>query len=372
MNGRNTGIDLLRAVAILTVIANHWVLSYLSAPTGAPWDEALRRVGGHGFYGVTLFFVLSGFLITRTTMAREPDLFRLSLRGFYLRRIARIQPLFVLAAAFGAAMLLAGDPSSHPFQDAYRNPQADFTGEFWISLFSFTNNWERILRDGYWGLHWDVMWSLAIEEQFYLGFPLLVLWAAGKRRLYAALGAIVALGITTRVIGSALHWGFLARDMNSLVCFDTLALGVLLALLGERLPHGRRVALGSIGIGALLIAYAFYHGGVAALIAGACLFVHGAAHAAVFAGRIWRAIARIGQLSYGMYLIQATAIFLASPWLGRLPFLAGYALIVAVAWAIAEISFRCYETPMNAWIRGGRRPARTLAERPLPAPRGEG
>jgi peptidoglycan/LPS O-acetylase OafA/YrhL len=360
MNGRNIGIDLLRAVAILTVMANHWVLSYLSSPSAAPGDELLRRIGGHGFYGVTLFFVLSGFLITRTTMAREPDLFRLSLRGFYLRRIARIQPLFLLAVGFGAAMLLAGDPSSHPFQDAYRNPQAPFTGEFWVSLFSFTNNWERILRNGYWGLHWDVMWSLAIEEQFYLGFPLLVLWA-GRRRLYAALAAIVVLGIATRIVGSAMHWGFLARDMNSLVCFDTLALGVLLALLGERLPHGKRVARASIAIGAMLIAYAFYHGGVAPLIIGACLFIHGAAHIDIFRGRGWRAIARIGQLSYGMYLIQATAIFLASPWLGQLPFPLGYALIVALAWAIAEISFRYYEAPMNAWIRGERQPAQTLA-----------
>jgi peptidoglycan/LPS O-acetylase OafA/YrhL len=361
MNGRNIGIDLLRAVAILTVIANHWVLSYLSKPSAAWGDEIFRRIGGHGFYGVTLFFVLSGFLITRTTMKREPDLFRLSLRGFYWRRIARIQPLFLLAVAFGAVMLLTGDPSSHPFQDAYRNPKTDFTGEFWVSLFSFTNNWERILRDGYWGLHWDVMWSLAIEEQFYLGFPLLILWAGRQRRLYAALAAIVALGIATRTLGDALHWSFLARDMNSLVCFDTLALGVLLALLGDRLPHGARVTRCCIGIGAVLIGYAFYHGGVAPLIIGACLFIHGAAYADVFTGWIWRSVARIGALSYGMYLLQATAIYLASPWLGQLPFLIGYALIVAIAWAIAEISFRFYEAPMNLWLRGGRQPAQELA-----------
>ena len=64
MNQRNIGIDLLRAVAILTVIANHWGLSYLSAPGPTLRDTVLARIGGHGFYGVTLFFVLSGFLIT--------------------------------------------------------------------------------------------------------------------------------------------------------------------------------------------------------------------------------------------------------------------------------------------------------------------
>jgi peptidoglycan/LPS O-acetylase OafA/YrhL len=62
-----------------------------------------------------------------------------------------------------------------------------------------------------------------------------------------------------------------------------------------------------------------------------------------------------------MYLLQATAIYLASAWLGQLPFLAGYALIVVIAWAIAEISFRYDEAPMNAWRRGGRRPAQELA-----------
>jgi acyltransferase-like protein len=72
MNDRNIGIDLLRAVAILTVIANYWVLSYLAVPGSTLWDEVLRRVGGHRFYGVTLFFVLSGFLIARTTRSFQP------------------------------------------------------------------------------------------------------------------------------------------------------------------------------------------------------------------------------------------------------------------------------------------------------------
>lgn len=58
------------------------------------------------------------------------------------------------------------------------------------------------------------------------------------------LDGIVALGIATRVLGNARHWSFLARDMNSFGCFDRLALGALLALLGDRLPHGKRIARG--------------------------------------------------------------------------------------------------------------------------------
>jgi peptidoglycan/LPS O-acetylase OafA/YrhL len=198
------------------------------------------------------------------------------------------------------------------------------------------------------------MWSLAIEEQFYLGFPLLILWARNKRRLYAALIGIVALGIATRIAVDAFHLGFLARSMNSFVCFDTLALGALCALLDDRLPHGRRVASACIFAGIVLIGFAFYRGGVAPLIAGACLFVHGADHVDLFSAKIWLVPARAGQLSYGMYLLQATAIYLVSPWLPQLSLGVGFGLIVAVTYVAAELSYQIYEAPMNDWIRGRR------------------
>ena len=365
---RNIAIDLLRAVAILAVMADHWVLSGLSAPGSGPWDEVLRRIGGHGFYGVTLFFVLSGFLITRTTMLRELAFYRLSWRDFYVRRIARIQPLFLLAVALGVLMLAFGDRAAPLFAQVYADPRSSFTVEFWASLFTFTNNWERVFHDGFWGLHWDVMWSLAVEEQFYLAFPLLVLWAGLRRRLAGALAAVAVIGLVARIAGDALHLGFTAKDMNSFVCFDTLALGCLCALLGEVLPHGRGLARAAIAAGALLIALALYRGGVAALIAGALLAVHGARYADPFSGAVWRGIARIGQLSYGMYLLHATALYFAAPILAGLPPLAGFALFAAATYAIAELSYRAYEAPLNAWLRarllpqGALRPGASLSE----------
>ena len=185
------------------------------------------------------------------------------------------------------------------------------------------------------------MWSLAIEEQFYLGFPLLILWARNKRRLYAALTAHRCPGHCCALIElvEAFHLGFLARDMNSW-CFDTLALGALCALLGDRLPHGRRVASACVLAGIVLIGFAFYRGGVAPLIVGACLFVHGADHVDLFSAKIWLVPARAGQLSYGMYLLQATAIYLVSPWLPQLSFGVGFGLIIAVTYIAAELSYQ--------------------------------
>jgi peptidoglycan/LPS O-acetylase OafA/YrhL len=365
---RNISIDVLRAVAILTVIALHWVNSRLAATSASAIDDVFVKLAGHGTYGVTLFFVLSGYLITRTTMLREPELFALSARDFYVRRIARIQPLFVAVVLLGLVMIWIGDAAAPIFQYTFRDPKAVFGGEFLASLFTFTYNWEMILhRDAFMfrGVHWDVMWSLAVEEQFYLAFPLLFLWTKNQRRLIRALCGVVVLGIAARVICDILHAGLSVRLFNSFVCFDTLALGVLCALLGDRLPHGRRLCLAAQAAGAALIALALYRGGVAPLIVGALLFVHGARYADVLAR--WAALARIGQLSYGLYLLHATVLYLASPYITGMNVLTGYLVVVALTYGLAEVVWRLYEAPMNAWIRTRllrRRPAAALAAAP--------
>jgi peptidoglycan/LPS O-acetylase OafA/YrhL len=350
-DGRNIGIDLLRAVAILSVVALHWVNSNWAARPASLLSDTFARMAGHGTYGVTLFFVLSGFLITRMTMAREPDLFRLSLRDFYVRRIARIQPLFVLVVLWGALVLLWGDMGSAAFRFCFRDPHAVFTPDFWISLFTFTFNWDRILHGNFWGVHWDVMWSLAVEEQFYLGFPLLVIWAGTERRLGWSLGAVIAVGIAVRILVDALGMSFFAKVTNSFVCFDTLAMGVLLAVFGDRLPRGRGISLTCVAVGSFGVFWAFYKGGFVWLILGACLFLHGARYAPPLTNPAWKPLARIGQLSYGIYLLHATALYLAAPVIAGMNVLAGFAVLAVLVLMIAEAVYRLYEAPMNAWIR---------------------
>ena len=348
---RNVGIDLLRAVAILSVIAHHWVNSALASPDRSPLAAVFVHMAGHGTYGVTLFFILSGFLITRMTMMREPDVFRLSVRDFYVRRIARIQPLFLAVIGLGIAMLTLANDGSRIFQFSYRHSQAAFTADFWLSLFTFTFNWDRIANGIFWGLHWDVMWSLAVEEQFYLAFPLLLIWARTEKRLLRILLGIIALGIAVRVLVDFLGLGFFAKVTNSFVCFDTLSLGVLLAVFGDRLPHGRRVSAAALGLGAAALTLAFYRGGFVLLIAGGCLFLHGARYSAPFEHWVWKPIARFGQLSYGLYLLHATALFIASGVLTGKGILIGFAIASAVSLALAEVTYRFYEAPANAWIR---------------------
>lgn len=348
---RNLGIDLLRAVAILPVIAVHWRDSGLALPSTSAASDAFARIAGHGHYGVALFFIISGFLITRTTMAREPDLFSLSARDFYVRRIGRIQPLYVAVVVLGALILLAGDPASRIFRYCFRDHGSEFGADFWLSLFTFTFNWLRILRDHFWGFHWDVMWSLAVEEQFYLAFPLLLIWARTRRRLLWVLCAVIALGVAVRILVDAFALSFVAKTVNSFVCFDTLALGVLLALFGEQLPHSRAAARAAVALGALAVAWAYYHGGVVFLIVGGSLFLHGARYARLFRHGSWMLAARFGQLSYGLYLLHATAIFVTSPITSGMGALGGYVLVALSTLVMAELVYRLYEVPMNAWIR---------------------
>ncbi len=348
---RNVGIDLLRAIAILSVVGLHWIDSRWPAPPSSWFGDVFARMVGHGTYGVTLFFVLSGFLITRMTMVREPDLFNLSARDFYIRRIARIQPLYLMVVALGVLILILGDPASAALRFCFHDSTAVFTADFWISLLTFTFNWDRILHGNFWGVHWDVMWSLAVEEQFYLAFPLLLIWAGTKRRLAWSLGAVIALGILVRVLVDALGLSFFAKVTNSFVCFDTLALGVLLAVFGDRLPRGRAVSLACLLIGTAAVLWAFYRGGVAWLIVGGAVFLHGARYAPPLTHRAWRLIARFGQLSYGIYLLHATVLYVAAPLVTGMGVLSGFAVIALLVLLLAEACYRLYEAPMNAWIR---------------------
>lgn len=190
-------LDALRAFAVLLVIVHHWC---------GPADSPLGPIG------VWIFFVLSGFLITRILLDSRrdtPGANRQALARFYIRRILRIFPLyyFVLLLAF---LTSATFRSSWPWYAAYLQ-------NFW--MIRATDDTQIF------GGHF---WSLAVEEQFYLVWPLIVLFAP-RVVLPVVLGSALGLAVACRCITTAVGWEPFQVYAFTPCNFDMLGLGALLA-----------------------------------------------------------------------------------------------------------------------------------------------
>lgn len=150
---------------------------------------ALAAAARWGWLGVDLFFVLSGFLITGIVL-RQPRSAR-GLRDFYLRRIARTWPLYYLCLGLAVTVLpYSAYYASTGLRDLERH-------QLWFWLHA--SNWLMGLRAAWSAEFVSHFWSLAIEEQFYLVWPLLI-WAGGRRAWWpgAVCAAAIALGVATR------------------------------------------------------------------------------------------------------------------------------------------------------------------------------
>jgi peptidoglycan/LPS O-acetylase OafA/YrhL len=348
---RNTYVDLLRAVAIMAVLFEHWMGSGIPAN-----GFAIRHAfPGFGVGGVDLFFVISGYVITTAAMTRETNLFALSYRTFYPRRIARIFPLLALVCLIGAIFLHFPGSKASLYEFTIKNPKAVFDWTFWASIATFTFNFWRIenlsIAPG-WGLHWDILWSLAVEEQFYIAFPLLLFLAKNRRRFLVILTSIILVSIVYRLI---YRWHY--SSFNSLVCFEFIAAGVITALYARRTPRAWVPFLAPLG--AILLGIGFLQplGKFATLFtqefiaSGAVMLLACAAVAPRNTLAIFVPFALIGELSYGMYLLHALVLYEVGDTVGMLGMAAGYVLFVAATGLIATAVYRGFEKPSERYTR---------------------
>jgi len=358
-------LDGLRGAAVAAVVLFH-----------------LDRLQG-GFLGVDLFFVLSGFLITSLLLAESARRGRVDLGTFWARRARRLLPALWLSLVGVAALLLVYTPEAE---------RARFRGEA-LATFGYVANWERLASpSSYWDLFTqpsplDHMWSLAIEEQFYVLWPLAVVGPMAAARASAArpggtapvprrVRVVALVGAGASLLGLALTYR--AGDTNvayfaTLTRLGPLLLGAALATVtvGRRRrtttapgPEVDVLAAAGLFVMAVLAATVsglqpiYYRGGLTLFAAAACLVV--AAVTGGPPGRVGRALAAtplqwLGRTSYGVYLWHWPVIVYLTPDRLGLDRWATDLARIAVTLAVAAASYRWLEMPIRRGALTGRR-----------------
>ncbi|SPL71594.1 acyltransferase family protein [Acinetobacter stercoris] len=361
---RNYKIDILRGISVLLVLFHHFNIPYKLKDTflGVQvFGENLSTlIARNGNYGVTMFFVISGFLITSHTLKRDGALSKVHLWQFYIRRIARIIPCLVLLVLM---VTILGSLGLTPFINQAPNGVEVSYGLTILAAFTFWMN-ILIIQFGWVNYALGVLWSLSVEEVFYLAFPVLCLVLRSKKLFILFLLAIICYAPYFR----SLYYldengGYLYHYFSS---FDGIAIGCILALAVQKWQCPERIRKPVITIISILMCLLYLYApikevsiwgtGVFALLTAGLIFCLAQENRSKADSGVGNITVWIGKRSYEIYLFHLVILGLIKVFylpkettpeqkLILLPLF--FIATLLLSWAIEKY----YSTPLNHLIR---------------------
>ena len=355
-------LDGIRGIAVLLVICFHFSWSFMA---NSPGSHTVKRLFPVGWVGVDLFFVLSGYLITRGLVAPSSRPKGERLKLFWIRRFLRIFPLYYAVILVGTVVALA----THG-----RPPELSYWLYVQNYALAFDPDPER------WTSH---LWSLAIEEQFYFVWPLVALLVS-RKRLLPLIVALFLFGVVGRagLVFATHHWDVLTTAKLAYRAtptrMDGLLLGAAIATMGHE-PEAwlsrawlkvRRPLLfvsALVFLALVLVTRGFLNEDRRVIVLGypviatlfACvvsLGVDGQLPKRVTRFFESKPLVACGRVSYGMYMFHWPLVALGIPFFkhaetyafGPSALALGFACTlggILVTYVAAEVSFRAFETP---------------------------
>ncbi|SMG36187.1 Peptidoglycan/LPS O-acetylase OafA/YrhL, contains acyltransferase and SGNH-hydrolase domains [Marivirga sericea] len=363
---RNIGIDVLRGLSILAVILLHLNIHFGISNTFLKEllpAKLFSLLFWSGFYGVVVFFTLSGYLITNSIIRKWTSLSKIDIKMFYWQRFSRIIPLLtVLLLVLSILHVL-------DVQGFVINADQTSLGRAIFSALTFHINWLEI-QVGYLPANWDVLWSISIEETFYLFFPIICLFLKKEWRFLVIVGLFLVVSPWAR---TQLFEGNELADKNHLAFVDSIALGCMTAIITSKLTFSKALNYFFLTLGWSMVILIFvfkgfiYKAGIVDLGLNITILSVGVSlilfwmhekHKSKEENRhyIFGWLRNMGIYSYEIYLTHMFIVIfgaqlfeklsIGSNWL--IPYLISLLLI---SYFLGKIIFHKFSEPVNIWLR---------------------